>query len=98
MTTTEIVMLCIAAFIVGVIVGGVLIALCAASGAADAEIKRETAKQSYQRKKIVKQNRISKSKTALQMVREVEEYNRAHGTCLTYGQYVLKKETIKGGK
>ena len=40
MTTTEIVMLCIAAFIVGVIVGGVLIAMCAASGEADAHMEQ----------------------------------------------------------
>lgn len=40
MTTTVWIMLCIAAFIVGVIVGGVLIAVCAASGEADEHMEQ----------------------------------------------------------
>lgn len=37
-------------------------------------------------------------KTISQIIREVERYNREHGTCLTYGQYVSKFENKKGGR
>ena len=62
------------------------------------EIRRQTDKQSYEKRKARIVNLHPERKTLRQMVREVEEYNRAHGTCLTYGQYVLKNETAKGGK
>ena len=62
------------------------------------EIKRDISRRHYEKKKVRIVNLHPERKTLRQIVREVEEYNRAHGTCLTYGQYVLRKETIKGGK
>ena len=40
MTKTMLVMLCIAVFIVGVIVGGILMAICAVSGEADERMEQ----------------------------------------------------------
>lgn len=40
-------------------------------------------------KELQKMKRMaSKSKSLLQVTREVEEYNRKHGTHLSYGEYV----------
>ena len=41
MATTHVILLCIVAFVLGVAVGGVLAAICAASSIADAEIERQ---------------------------------------------------------
>lgn len=41
MSTTHVILLCIAAFVLGVAVGGILAAVCAAASIADAEIERQ---------------------------------------------------------
>ena len=56
----------------------------------DKEIDAEKKKTAYAKKKNAPQ---STTAIILAETRKIEEYNKRHGTCLTYGQYQhLKKE------
>lgn len=54
-------------------------------------------KQCWQRKRRGKPTRTDNTDLA-SFLREIKKYNEEHGTCLSYGQYVLMKEQEKNGK
>ena len=55
----------------------------------DIEIRRERTRKCMQKKRAKPSIEI---KTISQVLREMKAYNEAHGTCLSYGQYVLMTE------
>ena len=63
-----------------------------------AEVKKDIAHRSYFKRKIALHNPHPERKTIWDVMRELENYNRTNGTYLTYGQYVLRTEILKGGK
>ncbi len=55
----------------------------------DREIDNEKHKTAYAIKKNAPQ---STTAAIMAEIREIEQYNKQHGTCLTYGQYQLMKK------
>jgi hypothetical protein len=50
--------------------------------------QRERNRKFMQKKRGGKVTKQKENKSLSQVIRELEEYNKAHGTCISYGQYV----------